>query len=137
MVDFDVNGITLDGINYFVRVVYKSLKRSFNLFEGGNAGIALSSRTIRDIRGTLYSYALDVEPISGHQDEYDAFYEAITAPVDYHTVKLPYGQDDITFEAQITSGEDSYNGHRDGTELWGGLTVNFIPMEPQRRPVNE
>lgn len=135
MIDFDATGITVDGIDYHVRVVFNSLERDFNLLEGGNAGMALSGRTIRDIIGTQYTYIMKVEPLStsaADQIAYDEFYQAITAPVDYHTVKMPYGQTDITFDAQIISGKDKYCGKRNNHEWWRELSVIFIPMEPQR-----
>lgn len=135
MVDFDTNGITLDGTNYHVRVVFDSMERAFTLLEGSNSGMSLSGRTIRDIIGTQYAYSMTVEPLStsaADQAAYDSFYEAITSPVDYHTVKMPYGQTDITFDAQVISGKDKYKGKRNSHEWWREMTVTFIPMEPQR-----
>lgn len=134
MADFAVNGIKLDGIYYRVKVTFKSLKRSFSLMEGNNKGVALSARTIRDILGTQYSYSMNVEPDDANPTEYDDFFDAISSPVNYHTISLPYGQTEIVFEAQITSGSDTYRGNMGGYERWGGMTVNFNPMEPQRRP---
>lgn len=135
MIDFDVNGLTVDGTNYHVRVVFKSLKRSFSITEGPNSGKAINARAIRDVLGTQYTYSMNVEPLStglSDQEEYDRFYQVITAPVDYHTVEMPYGQTTIVFDAQIISGEDEYLGKRNGHDWWGGLTVSFVPMQPQR-----
>lgn len=129
-----VESIMMDGITYHVRVVYGSRQRHFELVEGRNAGISLSDRIIRDLGGTAYSYTMSVEPNPSYPDDYDAFYESISAPVDYHVITLPYGQSTITFEAIIRSGDDTDKGIIGGRRSYSGLTIQYIPMEPQRRP---
>lgn len=119
-------------MTYNVRVSFPSVERSFELVEGQNGGMALSFRTIRDIGGTAYAYTMNVEPDFADPTSYDAFYEAISAPVEYHSITVPYGQTTLTFNARIVSGSDSYRGKASGYERWGGLTVNFIPIKPQR-----
>lgn len=127
-------GITMDGRTYQVRVTFGSRKRRFDLLSGSNAGESLSRRKIRDLQGTGYSYQLQVEPDPQKPGDYDAFYEAISAPVDYHTITMPYGQSTITYQAAVASGEDTDRGMLGGARRWAGLTVDFIYMEPQRRP---
>lgn len=123
--------ITLDGIDYDVRVVYDTLFRNFAIVEGGNSGMALSGKRIADIIGTKYSFSMQVEPNPANPTAYDAFYEAISEPVETHTVKLPYNQSTITFEAYITAGQDGYHGIL-GSKRWRGLVVNFEAVAPQR-----
>lgn len=126
--------ITMDGVTYRVRSVYLSRRRSFALIEGRNAGESLSDRRIRDLRGTGYSYTMQVEPDPAYPEDYDAFFEAVSAPVDYHTVTMPYGQGTMTYEAAVVSGSDTDKGVLGGKRRYTGLTVNFQYMEPQRRP---
>lgn len=126
------NIITVDGTLYNVRVSFGTMERNFELVEGNNKGVSITKREIRDVVGTRYSYSMDIEPDPAYPEDYDAFYEKITEPVDYHTVGIPYGQDGIEFEAQIISGRDSYKGFLAGSHRWGGLSVEFIPMQPQR-----
>lgn len=125
-------GITLDGRTYDVRIVYNTLVRAFELAEGENAGAMLSGRYERDLIGTGYSYQLAVEPNPLNRADYDAFYEAITAPTPTHTVVMPYGQTTITFTARVASGQDVFGGTVGGKKLWRGLTVDFIANAPQR-----
>lgn len=125
-------GITLDGRTYDVRIVYNTLTRAFELAEGENAGAMLSGRYERDLIGTGYSYQLAVEPNPLNRADYDAFYEAITAPTPTHTVVMPYGQTTITFTARVVSGQDVFGGTVGGKKLWRGLTVDFIANAPQR-----
>lgn len=126
-----MTGIKIDGVDYNVRVKFGSLERGFEIAEGQNTGTALTLRMIRDIIGTRYTYQMAVEPAPGDYASYDAFYEAISAPVTSHSVELPYGQTTISFDAAVESGADTYMG-KCGGERWGGLTVTFHPITPQR-----
>lgn len=129
-----MRGITMDGRTYRVRVVYNTLTRSFDLRSGVNEDYMLSGRHERDLLGTDYIYQMGVEPDPASPEDYDAFFDAVSAPVDSHEVTMPYGQSTITFQAEIQSGEDSWHGRIAGVDRWHGLKVRFNPIEPQRRP---
>lgn len=124
----------MDGTLYRVRVVYNSMERSFELRGGVNSGYMLSGRHERDLLGTGYSYQLGVEPDPAHPEDYDAFFEAVSAPVDTHQITLPYGQKTMTFEAEISSGSDTWGGTLAGVSRWSGLKVRFSPISLQRTP---
>ena len=62
---------------------------------------------------------------------YDAFFAAISAPIDAHTVTFPYGQTVMTFRAKITGGGDVYRGTLGGFERFANLALTFEPLEPQ------
>lgn len=126
--------ITLDGKEYRVLVVYPSRLRSFTIVEGSNAGQSLSYRKIRDIGGTAYSYQMTIKSDPQYPEDYDAFYEAISAPVPFHRVIMPYGQETLEFDACVLSGTDTDMGIKGDWRRWSELNVLFEPMEPQRRP---
>lgn len=126
--------LNMDGTTYRVRIVYDTLIRSFELLEGVNAGEMLSGRHERDLLGTGYTYQMQVEPDPRYPTDYDAFFEAISAPVDSHTIIMPYGQTTITYEAMVESGQDTYRGIVSGRTRWRGLTVQYRYIEPQRVP---
>ena len=126
--------LNMDGTIYRVRIVYDTLVRSFELLEGVNAGEMLSGRHERDLLGTGYTYQMQVEPDPAHPEDYDVFFEAISAPVDSHTIIMPYGQSAITYEAMVESGQDTYRGTVAGQTKWRGLTVQYRYIEPQRVP---
>ena len=126
--------LNMDGTTYRVRIVYDTLIRSFELLEGVNAGEMLSGRHERDLLGTGYTYQMQVEPDPRYPTDYDAFFEAISAPVDSHTIIMPYGQTNITYEAMVESGQDTYQGTVAGQTKWRGLTVQYRYIEPQRVP---
>jgi len=122
----------MDGKTYRVRVVYNTLIRAFELIEGENAGTMLSGRYERDLIGTGYSYQMGIEPDPQHREDYDAFYNAISAPTPVHLIDMPFGQGIFSFYAQIKSGQDTFRGSSAGKRLWSGLTVQFLYIEPQR-----
>lgn len=127
-----MQNIAVDGVEYRVRVVYESLSRSFSIVEGPNGGTAITARTIRDIIGTKYAYGMNIEPDPRYPEDYDAFYEVISAPVESHMVEMPYGSSSMRFEAMIVSGEDTYAGILVNRNAWKGLRVQFKPILPQR-----
>lgn len=129
-----MDGITMDGRTYRVRVKFNSRARSFRIPDGPNAGEMLSGRRERDIGGTFYDYAMSVEPNPQYLAEYDSFFEAISAPVPSHSITMPYGQSTITFDAMVTEGGDTDKGHMAGWQRWGGLTVFFESIRPVRYP---
>ena len=122
----------MDGVAYRVRIVFDSMGRSFSIVEGPNSGTSITARAIRDIMGTSYYYEMQVEPDPRYPEDYDAFYEAISAPVESHVVELPYGEESKPFEMMVLSGGDVYSGKRRGRNAWKCLKVQFQPIAPQR-----
>lgn len=123
---------TVDGVSYNVRVPPGGLKRSFDVQDGPNKGQMMAGNIVRDVRGTFYNYQLDIDSTLSNPEEYDRLFEALSAPVDSHTVSFPYGQSTLTFEAYITKGGDSLKRMHKSGNYWGGLSVQFVAMSPQR-----
>ena len=126
--------ITLDGIEY-PNIHVTALTRSFQVLDGQNAGRLMTGGMERDIIGTYYNYACEIDADDATPGEYDAFYEVISSPEDSHTLTVPYGQVLYTFEAYVTNGQDALGGMFPTFNRWGGLSFNFIAMEPARRPL--
>lgn len=127
-----MNGVKLDGTLYHVRKIFNSLEDSFSLVEGPNSGDMLSGRHERDLLGTSYSFQFSVEPDPAYPEDYDAFYWAISAPVDSHLVEMPFGQGTMEFQAMVQSGRRIMGPKIAGLRRYSGLEVSFIPIEPQR-----
>lgn len=125
--------LTLDGVEY-PNLHIVSLKRSFSVLDGDNAGRVMTGAMVRDIIGTYYNYSLEIDPVGTDPGEYDAFYESISAPVDSHALVVPYAQGTLEFEAYVSNGEDSLVSMYELNE-WGNLTFNFIAMQPKRTPL--
>lgn len=124
--------IIMDGVQY-PNIHIVSLKRSFQVLDGENAGRVMTGEMDRDIIGTYYNYACEIDASSADRAEYDNFYDIISAPVNSHEITVPYGQKTITFQAYVTNGEDNLAAMYDENE-WGELSFNFIAMAPYRRP---
>lgn len=126
--------IVLDGEEYR-NIHVTSIKRTFAVTDGENAGrLATSGKMVRDIIGTFYNYAFTVNADKSTPQEYDRFYETISAPVDSHVITVPYAQDTLTFDAYVTGGNDSIFKITDTGNKWHELSFNVIAMEPQRTP---
>lgn len=126
------NVLTIDNTT-FPHIHFTSIKRNFEVLDGENAGRLMSGEMERDIIGTYYNFSVEVEADDNYPAEYDSFYQMISAPQPSHEITVPYGQTTLTFNAYVTQGADELlymvNGNR-----WGGMSFNFIAMEPQRRP---
>lgn len=125
--------LSLDGKAYpNLHVV--SLKRSFSVLDGDNAGRVMTGAMKRDIIGTYYNYSMEIDPVSSDLAEYDEFYEAISSPVDSHVLTVPYAQTTLTFDAYVANGEDELVSKYNGRNEWQNLAVNFVAMKPKRAP---
>jgi hypothetical protein len=122
----------IDGVSYNVLVPSGGLKRSAKVLDGDNVGRMQSGRMKRDIIGTYYNYSMQIDTRGLNAAQYDALYQVLTAPVDYHTVVVPYGQSTLTYEAYVSNVDDEVILMQDGRNLWGNLSVDFIAMEPDR-----
>ena len=126
--------LSLDGKAYpNLHVV--SLKRSFSVLDGDNAGRVMTGAMTRDIIGTYYNYSLEIDPVSSNLAEYDEFYEAISAPVDSHVLTVPYAQTVLTFDAYVANGDDELVSKYGNRNEWQNLAINFVAMKPKRTPV--
>lgn len=125
--------LSLDGKAYpNLHVV--SLKRSFSVLDGDNAGRVMTGAMTRDIIGTYYNYSMGIDPVSSDLAEYDEFYEAISAPVDSHVLTVPYAQGTATFDAYVANGEDELVSKHGSRNEWQNLSINFVAMKPKRTP---
>lgn len=128
---------SIDGVEYPGVFVKSPIHRSFNVLDGENAGRTMDGRMQRDIIGTYYTYRLEFDSSLSDPEEYDALFEALSEPVDSHTITVPYGQDVLTFDAYVANGEDDLSRiYRNESRKWDNLAVNFVAMEPQRRPAS-
>ena len=126
--------IKIDGITYDVGEV--ELKRSAEIiYDPLTSGVMLDFSEVDDAAASRYSYSFTVEPRHGvfrKEAQYDAFFYDITSPKSVRAVELPFGQGTIKFDAKIKTAEDTLYRSNNGVCQWGGLSVTFIPVKPQR-----
>ena len=122
--------VTIDGASFDVGVEY--IKRQARIEDGPNAGNSKRGDWIRDVYGTYYDYILAFDTSAGlTRADYDTLSSILTAPVEFHTLVVPYGQSTLTFAAGITGAEDNVILMDDGT-VWGNLSITFRAKSPQR-----
>lgn len=122
--------VTIDGASFDVGVEY--IKRQARIEDGPNAGNSKRGDWIRDVYGTYYDYILAFDTSAGlTRADYDTLYSILTAPVEFHTLVVPYGQSTLAFAAGITGSEDNVILMDDGT-VWGNLSITFRAKSPQR-----
>ena len=127
--------VVMDGMTYKVRVKSNEpFEESFRIEDGENNMILLNGEESLDVLGTYYDHTLSIEPDPRYLSDYDSFYEAISAPVDYHTITMPHGQTDMTYKAKVVSGAHKLRGKFNGKRYYYGLQVQFQPLAPQREP---
>lgn len=124
----------VDGIE-FTRAVVDKPKRTFQILDGENAGRLIRiAKMERDVLGTFYNYNMTIDSRFMTREEYDTLYDLLSAPDDFHMIEIPYAQGTLVYEAYVTNGTDELIAIRNGVNIWGNLSINFIAMEPQRRP---
>lgn len=125
---------SVDGVQYS-KIHVLSLKRSFSVLDGENAGRTMDGAMQRDIIGTYYNYSLEIDPNESDPDEYDFLWETLSAPENDHDVSFPYGRRGmLSFRAYVSNGEDELWDIINDENRWKTLTLNFVAMDPQRRP---
>lgn len=127
-----INTINVDGTEYRVQIIYPTLTNEFSIIEGPNSGTAQTGREIRDIIGTKYNYALNIEPDKRYPEDFDALFEALSAPVESHRITMPYSQGTISFDAAISDGNRTWYGRKAGYQRWGNMQIRFRALKPQR-----
>lgn len=123
--------IEIDGVKY--DVFDTKITRGFQILDGENVGRLMNGSMQRDVIGTYYNYTWEISPSS--YTDYDALYEVLSAPVDSHIITVPYGRNSTkTYEAYVTAGQDELIHSEDGDNYWDGLSIQFVAMNPARRP---
>ena len=127
-----VNPFLLDGVAY--NVIVSKLTRKFSIQDTSKTGRTQSGNMYRDVIGTFYNYSMTVEQRGDDAASLDAFWEAISQPVDSHVCVFPYGQKTLTQRMYITSGEQDIVSRTPERTDWGILNVSFIAMSPKVVP---
>lgn len=123
-----INGVTYPNIHV------ANIKRSFQVLDSELTGRLDDGDIERDIIGTYYNYAFEVDADDADPDEYDDFYHQISAPVPFHELIVPFAQTTMAFKAYSSNGTDELKAMFQGFNRWGGLTFNAIAKAPQRTP---
>ena len=128
--------IKLNGIAFDADVAIAKYNRHFNTLDGPNAGRVLTGRMVRDVLGTYLGHKITVFRRGNNYKGLDDFWDYLYAHSVDDSVMLEAadGQTTIAYEAYYTSASQDLEKVEDGTNFWGEIEINFIPMEAQVRP---
>lgn len=122
----------LDGTEYNVHVT--KLTRKFSVLDTNKTGRTQGGGMYRDIIGTYYNYAMTVIGKSDDKESFDAFWDAISSPVESHECAFPYNQEMLSQKMYVTSGEQDIRYLKSDSTHWGEININFVAMSPKVVP---
>ena len=128
--------IKLNGVEFDADVAISSYSRNFNVLDGENAGRVLSGRMVRDIIGTYIGHKLTVFRRGDNYEGLDRFWDYLVqhSVDDYVVLEAADGQTTISYEAYYTSATQDIEHVVNGTNYWGEIEINFVPMDAQVKP---
>lgn len=110
-----------------------ALSRKFSAQERETARSTTTGTAIRSVIGSFYNYSVQLQTSALHPDQYDALYEILTSPDEFHIFEMPYGQTTYTFIGYITSVSDTLGFIRNGENYWFDLSFEIVPQSAKRR----
>lgn len=123
-------GIIIDGIYFDVPLV--SLKRTGDFLDK-YAQRTEDGEFHRELIGVYYNYTLSAGSSTDFgETDYNAFWEKITEPVEFHDISLPIKDGYYTFRGYISGVSDEYTRILDNEAEFTGFTCKFIAKSPAR-----
>lgn len=126
-------GITVDGTYYDIPLV--SLKRTADFLDK-YAERAEDGILQRELIGVYYNFTLTAGSSDHFNCDYDAFWDHMTQPVEFHTFSLPYGANGGTysFTGYISSVSDEYEKIMSNGARFKSFTCKMTAQAPARTP---
>ena len=115
-------GIIVDGTYFDLPMV--SLKRSADFLD----------KLHRELIGVYYNFTLTVGASTafGETTDYDAFWDKMTEPAEFHDFELPSGNGTYRFTGYISSVSDEYSKILAGDSQFKGFTCKMTAQAPAR-----
>lgn len=128
--------IKLNGIEFDADVAIGKYSRNFSVLDGPNTGRVMSGKMVRDIIGTYVGHKLTVFRRGDNYTGLDNFWNYLVEHSVDDSVMLDAadGQNTISYEAYYTSASQDLEHVVNGTNLWGDIEINFIPIDAQVKP---
>lgn len=122
--------IILDGIPWDVT---PKIKRISTVKSSDLSGDMMDGSYFNDVLGQYLSFECEIGvPWYYNGGQYAAFYEALTAPVDGHTLIMPYNEGMTQFTVRVEVVEDEFVRRPGDRNYWRNTTVKFISNGPIR-----
>lgn len=120
--------IIIDGLTYNVPVV--SIDRKADFLDK-QAGRTENGALQREMIGTYINYQV-VFGSTFEVTEYAALWNKITEPIEFHTVTIPDGAGQHTFEAYFANVSDKMRRYKAEQAFYKELTVSIISRYPTK-----
>ena len=125
-------GIKIDGTYFDVPLV--SIKRKGDFLDKYAERVE-TGELKRELIGVYYNYTITVGTSSDFGDtDYNAFWDKMTEPVEFHDISIPTKSGYYTFRGYISSVADEYKKILDNEAEFTGFTCNLIAKSPARTP---
>lgn len=121
--------IYIDGVAYNVPV--NELKRTADVLDK-YANRTENGDLKRKGIGVYYNYEITFGDTL-NTTAYNALYDKLTEPTEFHNVKVPASDGDYTFKAYITKVSDKMIAQYKGKNYFGELKASFTAKAPARR----
>lgn len=122
-------GISIDGIHFDIPMI--SLKRTADVLDK-YANRTEDGDLKREVIGVYYNYQLSVGVVE-NQSVYDALWDKLTEPTEFHEITLPTSEGTYTFTGYVSSVSDEYRKITPTGATFQGLTCKFTAKKPSRR----
>ncbi|MED9903572.1 MAG: hypothetical protein UFG06_05250 [Lachnospiraceae bacterium] len=123
-------GISIDGIYYDIPLV--SIKRKADFLDK-YAERTEDGDLKRELIGVYYNYQITFGVINDDVT-YDALYDKLTEPVEYHDFSLPTTGGLYQFRGYVSSVSDQIQKIKSTTSKFTGLQCKFTAKKPARIP---
>lgn len=124
------NVFSIDGRYFDIFIPQDGIKRSAQILDSSETERKMDGSLHRSIIGTYYNYTIDIRTDNLSTEEYDELFDLISQPEVSHEITVPYGQTSKTFNAYISSVEDSLKRIENGKCYWAGMQLKFIAIDP-------
>lgn len=125
-------GISVDGIYFDIPMV--SLKRNADFLDK-YAERTEDGDLKRELIGVYFNFTLTVGSSSAFgMSDYEAFWDKMTEPVEFHEFSLPVKNGYYSFTGYISSVSDEYEKILRDDVVFKGFTCKMTAKSPSRRP---
>lgn len=123
--------VKINGTNFAHLVV--DIKRKGRIIYSENRGTTLANTEVLDPLGTAIYYSITIDSMYKDQNLLEKFWNEIIKPrIDGFEIEMPYNQKTLKFRGYV-DGEFSQSLLQAfaNRNIWGNITVDIYPMEPQ------
>lgn len=124
-------GIMIDGIYFDIPMV--SLKRTADFLDK-YAERTEDGELQRELIGVYYNYTLTAGTSTDFgETDYEAFWNKMTEPVEFHDISIPTQSGYYTFRGYISSVSDEYKKILENEAVFTGFTCKLTVKGPARK----